>query len=90
MLLKKLIIYLLVSALSLPLGLGLSFGIDLAAILGESHAHDMGLTNLFMMVPLVFVIGQLICIYYFRATKPILIMAIVMALLGIGFFIYMN
>jgi hypothetical protein len=84
---NKIILYIVISVVSVPLGALLSYVFNLSAMLGRSHAHDLGLDNFFLVIPLVFVITQGIMIYYFRETPALMYVAIALGLAGLGFLV---
>jgi hypothetical protein len=70
---KKYIIALLIQLVSLGVGFGLSYLVDLTKLFKMYDAHDLGLQNLFMMVIIFGIIGALTNIYLYHSLKPILI-----------------
>lgn len=68
--------YPVIIVLSILVGAGLSYIVNITRMLGIYKAHDMGLGNLFLMVALLFLTGQILSLILFFHTKILLIIII--------------
>jgi len=75
---KNYLTALTIQIVSLAIGFGLSYVIDLTKLFKNYDAHDLGLQNLFMMVIIFGIIGALANIYLYHSLKPILFFSIIL------------
>lgn len=70
---------LLIQLVSLAVGFGLSFLIDITKLLGTYNSHGMGLQNLFLMTMIFGNIGALLNIYLFQSNKIIIVLSLLIS-----------